>query len=220
MNMKKTLALLLVVTMGLGYAAQVQAGFKIGPRIGLNVNKLSTSGKIGDLFDSSNNCGFTVGVQAEYMTPISLGVDLSLMYTYMDYQVEEDMTGTNQNMHPKFAKNFIEIPLNIKYKIGIPAVKKIFSPYVFTGPSVALKLGKDKGYNMGSINAKTNTKTAQWVWNLGIGLEFINHLQIGASYGFGMNNIVKDFEVEGTTLQTGEVKAKTGYWTVTAAWLF
>lgn len=220
MNMKKTLALLLVVTMGLGYAAQVQAGFKIGPRIGLNVNKLSTSGKIGDLFDSSNNCGFTVGVQAEYMTPISLGVDLSLMYTYMDYQVEEDVTTTKQNVHPNFAKNFIEIPLNIKYKIGIPVVKKIFSPYVFTGPSVALKLGKDKGYNMGSINAKTNTKTAQWVWNLGIGLEFINHLQIGASYGFGMNNIVKDFEVAGTTLQTGEVKAKTGYWTVTAAWLF
>lgn len=216
MNMKKTLALLLVVTMGLGYAAQAQAGFKIGPRIGLNVNKLSTSGKIGDLFDSSNNCGFTLGVQAEYMTPISLGVDLSLMYTYMDYQVEEDVTTTKQNVHPNFAKNFIEIPLNIKYKIGIPIVKKIFSPYVFTGPSVALKLGKDKGHD----GIKTNTKTAQWVWNLGIGLEFINHLQIGASYGFGMNNIVKDFEVAGTTLQTGEVKAKTGYWTVTAAWLF
>lgn len=216
MNMKKTLALLLVVTMGLGYAAQAQAGFKIGPRIGLNVNKLSTSGKIGDLFDSSNNCGFTVGVQAEYMTPISLGVDLSLMYTYMDYQVEEDVTTTKQNVHPNFAKNFIEIPLNVKYKIGIPIVKKIFSPYVFTGPSVALKLGKDKGHD----GIKTNTKTAQWVWNLGIGLEFINHLQIGASYGFGMNNIVKDFEVAGTTLHAGEVKAKTGYWTVTAAWLF
>lgn len=216
MNMKKTLALLLVVTMGLGYAAQAQAGFKIGPRIGLNVNKLSTSGKIGDLFDSSNNCGFTVGVQAEYMTPISLGVDLSLMYTYMDYQVEEDVTGTSQNVHPNFAKNFIEIPLNVKYKIGIPIVKKIFAPYVFTGPSVALKLGKDKGHD----GIKANTRTAQWVWNLGIGLEFINHLQVGASYGFGMNNIVKDFEVAGTSLQTGEVKAKTGYWTVTAAWLF
>lgn len=218
MNMKKTLALLLVVTMGLGYAAQAQAGFKIGPRIGLNVNKLSTSGGVGQFFDGSNNCGFTLGVQAEYMTPLSLGVDLSLMYTYMDYKLEGDISGKEHK--PNLAKNFIEIPLNIKYKIGIPVVKKIFSPYIFTGPSVALKLGKDKGYDIGPINKKANTKTAQWVWNVGVGLEFINHLQIGASYGFGMNNIVKDFEVAGANLQAGEVKAKTGYWTVTAAWLF
>ncbi len=217
MNMKKTLALLLVVTMGLGYAAQAQAGFKIGPRIGLNVNKLNPDGK---LLDGSNNCGFTLGVQAEYMTPLSLGVDLSLMYTYMDYKLEGDISG--HEYKPNLAKNFIEIPLNIKYKIGIPVVKKIFSPYIFTGPSVALKLGKDKGYDIEPINAnaKANTKTAQWVWNVGVGLEFINHLQIGASYGFGMNNIVKDFEVKGVNLQAGEVKAKTGYWTVTAAWLF
>lgn len=217
MNMKKTLALLLVVTMGLGYAAQAQAGFKIGPRIGLNVNKLNPDGK---LWDGSNNCGFTLGVQAEYMTPLSLGVDLSLMYTYMDYKLEGDISG--HEYKPNLAKNFIEIPLNIKYKIGIPVVKKIFSPYIFTGPSVALKLGKDKGYDIEPINAnaKANTKTAQWVWNVGVGLEFINHLQIGASYGFGMNNIVKDFEVKGVNLQAGEVKAKTGYWTVTAAWLF
>lgn len=220
MNMKKTLALLLVVTMGLGYAAQAQAGFKIGPRIGLNVNKLSTSGGVGQFFDGSNNCGFTLGVQAEYMTPLSLGVDLSLMYTYMDYKLEGDISGNEYK--PNLAKNFIEISLNIKYKIGIPVVKKIFSPYIFTGPSVALKLGKDKGYDIEPINAnaKANTKTAQWVWNVGVGLEFINHLQIGASYGFGMNNIVKDFEVKGVNLQAGEVKAKTGYWTVTAAWLF
>lgn len=214
MNMKKTLALLLVVTMGLGYAAQAQAGFKIGPRIGLNVNKLSTSGGMGQFFDGSNNCGFTLGVQAEYMTPLSLGLDLSLMYTYMDYHVEEDVTGTNQNMHPKFGKNFLEIPLNIKYKIGIPVLKKIFSPYIFTGPAVALKLDKDNN----DLNLRT--KTAQWTWNVGVGLEFINHLQIGAGYGFGINNIMKDKEILGIPTNAGKLKAKTNYWTVTAAWLF
>ena len=183
MNMKKTLALLLVVTMG-------------------------------QFFDGSNNCGFTLGVQAEYMTPLSLGLDLSLMYTYMDYQVEEDVTGTNQNMHPKFGKNFLEIPLSIKYKIGIPVLKKIFSPYIFTGPAVALKLDKDNN----DLNLRT--KTAQWTWNVGVGLEFINHLQIGAGYGFGINNIMKDKEILGIPTNAGKLKAKTNYWTVTAAWLF
>lgn len=209
MNMKKTLALLLVVTMGLGYAAQAQAGFKIGPRIGLNVNKLNHEK---GFLSGSNNCGFTVGVQAEYMTPISLGLDLSLMYSYMDYKMEGNYSGNEYN--PKFGKNFLEIPLNIKYKIGIPIVKKIFAPYIFTGPAVALKLDKDKN------SLDIHTKTAQWTWNLGIGLEFINHLQIGASYGFGMNNIMKGKEIGGVTIQTEQLKAKTGYWTVTAAWLF
>lgn len=205
--MKKTLALLLVVTMGLGYAVQAQAGFKIGPRIGLNVNKLNPNEGV---LSASNNCGFTLGVQAEYMTPLSLGLDLSLMYSYMDYKLKDKGNPSD----PKFGKNFLEIPLNIKYKIGIPIVKKIFSPYIFTGPAVAFKLDKDKD------NQTLHTKTTQWTWNVGIGLEFINHLQIGASYGFGMNNIINGKEIGNVTIQTEQLKAKTGYWTVTAAWLF
>lgn len=210
--MKKTLAIMLLAVIGVCYAVPSKAEFKIGPRIGLNVNKLNFDGK---MFDGSNRCGFTGGIQAEYMLPmISLGIDLSLMYSYMDYNVEENVSGTNQSTNTKFGKHFLEIPLNIKYKIGIPVVKKIFSPYVFTGPSVAFRLDKDE-------NKYLSTKTSQWVWNIGLGLEFINHLQIGASYGFGMNNIMDGVELPVVgQVNTDKLKARTNYWTVTAAWLF
>ncbi len=210
--MKKTLAIMLLAVIGVCYAVPSKAEFKIGPRIGLNVNKLNFDGK---MFDGSNRCGFTGGIQAEYMLPmISLGIDLSLMYSYMDYNVEENVSGTNQSTNTKFGKHFLEIPLNIKYKIGIPVVKKIFSPYVFTGPSVAFRLDKDE-------NKYFSTKTSQWVWNIGLGLEFINHLQIGASYGFGMNNIMDGVELPVVgQVNTDKLKARTNYWTVTAAWLF
>ena len=207
--MKKTLAIMLLAVKGICSAVPSKAEFKFGPRIGLNVNKLSFNK---NLFDGSNRCGFTGGIQAEYMLPmISLGLDLSLMYSYMDYDVDEAVPGGTYM--EDFGKHFLEIPLNIKYKIGIPVVKKLFSPYVFTGPAVAFRLDKAKDNGM-------VTKTSQWVWNIGLGLEFVNHLQIGACYGFGMNNIVDGMKIAGQEISAGDLKARTNYWTVTAAWLF
>lgn len=217
--MKKFLAIMLLAVIGVCYAVPSKAEFKIGPRIGLNVNKLSLDSK---MLDGSNRCGFTGGVQAEYMMPdlisiIGLGFNLSLMYTNMDYSVE--YTGTDPNIgtlskDTKFGKHFLEIPLNVKFNIGIPVLKKLFSPYVFTGPSVAFRLDKDE-------SKLFSTKTSQWVWNVGLGLEFINKLQIGASYGFGMNNIMDGVELPVIgEVNAEKLKASTNYWTVTAAWLF
>lgn len=213
--MKKTLAILLVAVLSIGLATEANAKFRVGPRIGLNVNKLHINSSA---FDSENRAGFTGGVQVEYMFPIiNVGLDLSVLYTYMDPKVDQkyfDLTptkavlNTNVSAFDDPAKNFLEIPLNVKYRIGIPAISSIIAPYIFTGPSVAFKLDGDDRF-----------KAAQWTWNVGIGLELIRHLQIGASYGFGINNVVKDLEVPILgNMET--VKARNNYWTVTAAWLF
>lgn len=201
------LALLLLLAVG---TAPARAEFKYGPRLGLNVNKLSFDK---DLFDGDNQCGFTGGVQIEYIAPaINLGFDLSVMYSYMKMEAELNTPGGNNIGTRTVAKNFIEIPLNLKYKFSIPAVNKIIRPYVFTGPSVAFKLDKGDSY--------FDTKTTQWTWNFGLGLELIQHLQIGASYGLGMNKIVDGAKVAGITVNADQLKARNNYWTVTAAWLF
>ena len=208
--MKKTLTILLVVVMSLGYASQAYAGFRFGSRVGLNVNKMHFNQ---DLFDGENQCGFNVGVQAEYMLPIvgGLGVDLSLLYSYMDPQVELNAGSysATTGIHDA-ARHFLEIPLNIKYKFTIPIVSRYIAPYVFTGPAVAFKLG----------NHNDAFSTSQWVWNIGIGVELIRHLQIGASYGFGMNNAIDGTNIGGYTVHAGALKAKNNYWTVSAAWMF
>ncbi|MDE7109718.1 MAG: hypothetical protein K2O49_07125, partial [Muribaculaceae bacterium] len=85
------------------------------------------------------------------------------------------------------------------------------APYIYTGPAFAFKLGKSTWDDIKS-------KTCQTAWNIGIGVELINHLQIQGSYGFGMNNIVKFVDTD--AINPVEVKAKNNYWTVTAAWLF
>ena len=105
-----------------------------------------------------------------------------------------------------YGKNFLEIPINIKYKFQIPVVASIIKPYLFTGPSFAFKLDKS-----------IMDKTFQAAWNVGVGLELFRHLQIAGSYGFGMNNVAKEVFNE-ANVET--LKAKNNYWTISAAYLF
>lgn len=187
-----------------GTAGMAQAGpFTFGIKAGLNVNKLKLNH---DLGSSDNACGWTAGVMADFTVPvIGVGADLSLMYSRMNNGLgEADLYG----------KNFIEIPLNVKYKFTIPVVASIIKPYVFTGPQFGLRLDKK------TTIADLQSRTFQMNWNVGLGVELIHHIQVGASYGFGCNSIVKNLAENVTGVNISDVKVKNNYWTVTAAWLF
>lgn len=191
--MKKALIALLVAVLGFGVA---DAQFRFGIKAGLNVNHLSFKDVSVDNL-KNNAAGFTAGVMTEFQVPIiGLCLDLSLMYARLNS--DEDLDN----------KNFIQIPLNLKYKFSLPVVGSFLAPYLFTGPSFDFKLDK-------STLDDFKTKTFQAVWNVGLGLELVKHLQIGASYGFGINNILDKVYNE-----ANPIKLHNNYWTVTAAYLF
>lgn len=202
-NLKKMLLVAAVALIGCGAAdAQIRFGIKAGT----NVDKMHLDSKV---FDVDNNCGFTGGVMVEGMIPaVGLGADVSLMYTYLNVDNKSDL------IKGDFTKNFLEIPVNLKYKLSIPAVAAIVKPYVFTGPSFAVKLSKNTVEDF-------KEKNCQVVWNLGLGVELIRHLQIGASYGWNINGAGKYvLEAAGVEFNDTKVKATNDYWTITAAWLF
>lgn len=195
--MKKLLVAMLIAVMSIGVA---DAGLRFGVKLGTNVDHMSANitnvEGIGSIFSKNNRAGFTGGVLAEYMTPLlGLGFDLGVQYAYLN-------SGISDN------KNFIQIPLNLKYKFSLPVVGRFLAPYLFTGPSFDFKLDK-------SIVGDFKAKTFQTVWNVGLGLELAKHLQIGASYGFGMNKIAKWVVSDANT-----VNYHNNYWTISAAWLF
>lgn len=203
--MKKAKYLILVALLAIFVSVPASAEFRFGVKAGLNINKLHLS-NFGDNVSSDNRCGFTAGVMTEFTVPIiGIGADLSLMYTHMNERIND--AGDKGSIN----KNFLEIPLNLKYKFNIPVVASIIKPMVYTGPTLALKLDK-------SAIDDLKTKTAQWGWNLGIGVELIKHLQISGGYTFGINNIVKKTGLVDEVIK--DVKLKNNYWTVTAAWLF
>lgn len=209
--MNKTKKFIIFITIALVSCVSAKAGFGIGPLVGLNLNELHYSGTpLADNFDSSNRCGFTGGVTAEYILPaFGLGADISLLYSHMESKIEVP-TPAGAIGEEKVVRNFFLIPLHLKYKISLPVVGSYLAPYVYTGPSVAFKFGNQDGYK--------NTKTTQWGWDLGIGLEFINHIQLGAGYTFGINNVAKWTGVAESV--TDDIKVKNNYWTISLAYLF
>lgn len=202
-SVKRILVVLMVAMFSIGAA---NAQFRFGVKAGLNLNKLDFK-NLGDNLDGSNGCGYTVGLMTEFQVPIiGLCLDASLMYTRMnselgisEFEVDKKFEG---------AKNFLEIPINIKYKFTLPVVNNFLSPYLFTGPTFAIKLDKN-------TLDYFKSKTCQVAWNVGLGVELFKHLQVGASYGFGINNVAKYVGADAQDL-----KVKNNYWTISAAYLF
>lgn len=227
--MKKIILVICVALLGVGAVAAKP--IKFGVKAGMNVNKLSFNE---DMLKSNNSCGWTAGVMAEFTVPIiGIGCDLGLMYSRMNNA--SDVTIDTSGMLPStagslltspttaidegdlYGKDFIEIPLNIKYKLGLPVVGSFLKPYVFTGPNFAFRLNKSFKDNLSNIESRT----CQIAWNVGLGVELVNHVQIGASYAFGINNVVKTINsVTDTSVTPVDLKARNNYWTVTAAYIF
>lgn len=181
---------------------QTSAQFRIGPRVGLNINQLHFNDKA---FDSDNRAGFNAGVMAEFTVPVlGIGADISAMYVRRGAKWMED------NEIQRGGRDYIEIPVNLKWRISIPAVNKIVRPYLTTGPSFAF-LTSSRAVNEALYSSKYDTS-----WNFGFGIEFLQRLQVGASYGIGMTKALKS---TGVTESAG-IEGRNRYWTVTAAYLF
>lgn len=108
--------------------------------------------------------------------------------------------------------DYIEIPINLKYKLGLLVVGEIVKTFVSTEPSFAFLTSRR--FFSDFVNKKTDT-----AWNFGFGIEFIKHLQISASYAVGMSKALDVLNVVESNKET-RVEGKNRYWTLTAAWLF
>ncbi|MCM1111599.1 MAG: porin family protein [Clostridium sp.] len=200
--MKRLSIIFAAVAFVLLAAMPAAAQFKIGPRVGMNVNSLHFNKEV---FNDDNRAGFTGGLMTEFTVPlVGIGLDASVMYVRRDAKWMEENTTINAK------RDYIAIPVNLKYKLNVPAINHIVRPFLTTGPEFAF-LTSGKAINQAFRNKKTDIS-----WNFGLGVELISHLQIAASYGIGLNKAVE--AVSGAT--TVGIEGKNRYWTVTAAWLF
>ena len=95
-------------------AMPVSAQFRIGPRVGVAVNDLHFNKSV---FDGDNRAGFTAGVMTEFTVPvIGLGFDLSAMYVRRSAKWMDGENIVKDN------RDYIDVPLNLKWKIGVPVI--------------------------------------------------------------------------------------------------
>ena len=208
--MKKTtrfFAVVMVAVAAIVAAVPSQAQFKFGLKAGAAINslKFSNSEELKSSFSKDNRAGFVGGAMIEFTVPvIGLGFDLSALYVHRETKsVDEDFDNIK--------RDYIDIPINLKYKLSIPVINKVVKPFVTTGPSFAFLTSKK------AIEDAYKNKSVDIAWNFGFGLELLSHVQVAASYGLGLTNTLK---AVGVTDNSEKINGKNRYWTVTAAHLF
>lgn len=207
--MKRILIAILSV---LAIAAPASAQFRWGLKAGVEINSLHFSEEaLQDLIKSDNRAGFVGGLTTEFTVPlIGLGFDASVLYVNRTTKME---SAASHFQTPELGKDYIEVPINLKYKLSLPAIEKIVAPYVFTGPSFAFLCSKQ------GVTEAWEQKKVDISWNIGLGVQLINHLQLGASYGIGLNKAL-DYtgQTNGSLGNAGTNQLNC--WTVTLGYLF
>lgn len=204
MKRLKIIAIVAVLTAAFSIPAQA-GGFHFGVKLGMDVSQLHFNK---DIFDSDNRAGFTGGLMCEFTAPlIGVGFDLSAMYVRRNTRFLSEMDNENLSVN----RDYIEIPLNLKYKLSIPAIERIIRPFVTTGPSVAFLTSRK------AVNSFLKNKSCDVAWNFGFGVELFSKVQVAASYGLGLT---KSLEAVGVMDNGVDIDGKNRYWTVTAAYLF
>ena len=190
-------ALMIAICIAMAMPAQAQIHF--GVKGGLNLSKASFS-NVSENFKKDNFTGFFIGPMAEFNIPIvGLGVDASLLFAQRSFKVSEG------NDEYTIKQNGIDIPVNLKYTIGLGSLAGI---YLAAGPDFYFDFAGNKTVE----GMRTDKKKAEVGINVGAGLKLLNHLQVGANYNIPLGNTA---DIEGTN-----ASYKTKTWQVSVAYIF
>lgn len=205
-SIKRTITLAIIALVTVCATVPASAQFKFGLKAGVAINSLkfsSTQDVANSFTDSSNRAGFVGGAMVEFTVPlVGIGLDASVLYVHRS---------ANNSTDEDLKRDYIDIPINLKYKLNIPVIGSVIKPFVTTGPSFAFLTSKK------AISDAWESKTTDIAWNFGFGVELLSHVQVAASYGLGLTNTLK---YVGAVENSANISGKNRYWTVTAAYLF
>lgn len=208
-TIKSVISVAIVAIAVLLSSTPADAQIKFGIKAGANFNSLKFNQ---DLFNDDNRAGFNGGVMLEFTMPIiGVGMDASVMYVHRSGEDFTDYDEAGNEISTSTSRDYIDIPLNLKYKLSLPGIGSLVKPFVTTGPSFAFLVSKK------NINEFIKNKSCDIAWNFGFGIELFSHVQVAASYGLGLTNTL---EYVGIGNNNETIEGKNRYWTVTAAYLF
>ena len=125
--MKKIVGLILLAVMVL-IAVPAKSQIKFGIKGGLNISSVHFNK---DLVGKDNVTGFNIGPMVEVMAPImGVGFDAAILYSQKGIGVKSEKDIKN---------DYIDVPVNLKWKFGLPIIKG----YLAAGPYVGFRVGVD-----------------------------------------------------------------------------
>lgn len=197
--MKKKIIAFLCAMAFLAVAIPAQAQLRFGIKGGLNITSVHFDS---DLLKSDNITGFHIGPMIEATMPLlGFGFDAALLYS------QKGMESRSSGVKTTMKTSYIDVPVNLKWKFGLPIVKA----YLAAGPYASFRVGGDKIWNV--LSDQLETKSFGAGLNFGAGVEVFNHLQVGFNYELGLTD---NFSAKKLDLSSNKNRG----WTISAAILF
>lgn len=197
--MKKKIIAFLCAMAFLAVAIPAQAQLRFGIKGGLNITSVHFDS---DLLKSDNITGFHIGPMIEATMPLlGFGFDAALLYS------QKGMESSSSGVKTTMKTSYIDVPVNLKWKFGLPIVKA----YLAAGPYASFRVGGDKIWNV--LSDQLETKSFGAGLNFGAGVEVFNHLQVGFNYELGLTD---NFSAKKLDLSSNKNRG----WTISAAILF
>ena len=197
--MKKKIIAFLCAMAFLAVAIPAQAQLRFGVKGGLNITSVHFDS---DMFKSDNVTGFHIGPMIEATMPLlGFGFDAAILYS------QKGMESSSSGVKTTMKTSYIDVPVNLKWKFGLPIVKA----YLAAGPYASFRVGGDKIWNV--LSDQLETKSFGAGLNFGAGVEVFNHLQVGFNYELGLTD---NFSAEKLDLSSNKNRG----WTISAAILF
>jgi hypothetical protein len=197
--MMKSLKPVLVIV-ALFVVSTMQAQFRFGVKGGVNISNVRFNKNV---FRSDNITGIQVGPAIEAMLGRGgIGLDAAMLYSQRGFDSDDE---TVRN-------SYIDIPVNLKFKFGIPLV----NPYLSAGPYISLRVAGDKKWSVSDKVEQIEAKSFGAGLHFAAGAEVLGMLQVGVTYGLGLTDDFKTFELKDVYVYTG----KSHTWVVSATVFF
>jgi hypothetical protein len=202
--MKKIVGIALVSLMTL-IIVPVNAQIHFGIKGGVNISSVHFNS---DIVSSDNITGFSIGPMLEIMAPyVGVGADVAILYSQKGVRAT-----ANNRPGSDLTADYIDVPVNFKWKFGIPLIKGYFA----AGPYIGFKVDGEKVWEIpGMLNSKIETKSFGAGLNFGLGAEVLERLQVGFNYGVGLTD-----NYSGIGEDNKSFSGKHRGWAISAALLF
>lgn len=132
--MKKVLSFI-VLAVSLFIANPAQAQIKLGVKGGLNVSNLKLDD---DMWKADNKAGFFIGPMVKVTVPVTgLSFDVAALYDQKEAKMHwGDVVGADLSRTTTIKQQYIDIPVNVRYGVGLGSLANVFVLQVHSGASM------------------------------------------------------------------------------------
>ena len=193
---------LVVLFSAMAMAVQAQ-NVKFGVKGGLDIQDMKFDNSV---FNTDNKLGWFAGPTLQVSLPIGgLGIDIAGLYNQKKYEVNGE----------SIKQQSILVPVNARLNLGIGSTAGL---YVAAGPQFSFNIGDE--WKKADVENTFQLKKSAFSVNLGAGIYFSDHLEIGFAYNIALGSTADATWRKATDAAFHEDDTKPKSWHISAAYYF